>query len=269
MSIRFEQSSDSHTNGRMAIVSKTDQDALSISVSPKRLLGELKAAKAEIIRLQRQLQKFQRDHDKQVTAIQFLLQQKIATGGGTAVATSSGSDDNVAPNHDEGIPTHELIEQTTGDGAVLPISEADGTRPVYRTSTAKSSVTMQPIGFLKSCFVRLNGTPRQVPFIEQGRCLSYLTKCCTSTAHVTMLYSRIICAYRWKTSVLHEDTTFCIQRIMTSPSYCGKTRVISAARHVHDCSLRTWRMLLWLWMDFQNSVMCGCYTTFTSTKVQW
>lgn len=131
------------------------------SPSPARLLGEIKAARAEVIRLQHELRRFAREHARQYDAVRCLISQRssdgsadpLRGGAGAAVAVAGGEGEGVGRDENRGVGGG-----NGGSGGVCSGTEARADSAM--TSIPASASNLVPIGRLSSCFVRLNGTPR-------------------------------------------------------------------------------------------------------------
>eukprot|EP00039_Didymoeca_costata_P003593 m.68601 g.68601 ORF g.68601 m.68601 type:complete len:371 (-) comp11982_c0_seq1:39-1151(-) len=104
------------------------------SPSLETVSGQLKAARAEIIKLQRSLTKAQKEFTKQLADVEFVLNNRIQK----TISKTTSKNEKLTKNLIS--PTSHEAEEDTSLGWLQSI---------------------KPIGYLQSCFVRKNGTPRQ------------------------------------------------------------------------------------------------------------
>lgn len=149
-------------------------------VSLSRVLGELKAAKAEIVKLQRELAKFAKQHKQGHDAIRCLVTQRAS-------------------------------EIETAVGPPTPAAGVD----------QSGQMTMTPIGRLASCFVRLNGTPRNGGVCPHARATLTLT-CPDSLAAVDGLaeFSHV-----WLVFGFHQNKKVGSAKPKVAPPKLGGARV--------------------------------------------
>jgi hypothetical protein len=150
------------------------------------------------------LQKASRDHSKQLESVRFLLTSQITAaigegtgvGGGGAVVHGGAAVMGGAACS----PTNSTAPATTGSPSTNTTREEGGGRSDGGSSSSSGGVAVnavgwnegfKPIGYLESCFVRKNGTPRQGGIAASARARLKLTcfgarlhtprACCAST----------------------------------------------------------------------------------------
>ena len=132
-------------------------------------------AQSELIKLQQMLQKATKEHNKQLEAAKFLLTTQIA-----AAYTQSRKEIGVTAGGsgaDAG-PATELASRGAGG-----VESGGGGGPRWKGGSGEAlSVSAEgwaepfkPIGYLESCFVRKNGTPRQGGIVPHARAKLTLT----------------------------------------------------------------------------------------------
>jgi len=149
-------------------------DAASPSPSPARLLGEIKAARAEVIRLQHELRRFGREHARQFDAVRCLVEQQSLSGqaqghaGHTLSSPGHASQGHAACQEAAAPGARSADDDGDGAAAGAAVAEGESEEELHAPSLPASSLSSRvaaatglvPIGRLSSCFVRLNGTPR-------------------------------------------------------------------------------------------------------------
>eukprot|EP00040_Diaphanoeca_grandis_P004101 m.27050 g.27050 ORF g.27050 m.27050 type:complete len:366 (-) comp15654_c0_seq1:129-1226(-) len=177
----------------------------------QRVQGELKAAKAEVVRLQHQLQKFTREHHKQLDAIRYMLKK-----GGVGVSINQTS----SPG--KRAPTETAHEETTAQTQETQSQQDDKDPNVQTTNNLhKYTETVSPIGLMESCFVRLNGTPRQGSICPSAK--SRLKIQCFPNGELSLegleLFSHV-----WIVFLFHLNKNTSVKPKVTPPKL-GGTRV--------------------------------------------
>lgn len=169
-----------------------------------RVFGEVKGARAEMIKLQGLLRKTQRDFNKQFEAVRFMLtnyasRQQAQAGAASVVATGTASAGGGGGGGRTG------GSKDAGSGAVLQWNEP-----------------MKPIGYLRSCFVRKNGTPRQGGLAQSAR--AKLTLTCFDTP-APSLDSLQDFSHVWVLFIFHQNGKATAKPKVAPPRLGGDHRV--------------------------------------------
>ncbi|EGD74781.1 hypothetical protein PTSG_12526 [Salpingoeca rosetta] len=119
----------------------------------RELEGQVKSAKAELVRLQCQLRDFSSKHFRQMEHLRFLINNRLH-----AKAEDPADSERERATPATAAATTAATAATTTASAKQSLSSQKGEDT---NEHADWKEAIKPIGYLKSCFKRKNGTPRQ------------------------------------------------------------------------------------------------------------